>query len=297
MNELNLRETKHPNKAAQKEFAALVGIDEQKNILLQHLHLFFDPQRYELWRKKHHREGLPAFDHQFHSSPMFLLSGEVGCGKTALAQSIATPLSELVNKPIFTLETPSNIRGSGRVGELSNRITETFSMAQRKVSDKHPGILIIDEADDLATSRAQNQAHHEDRAGLNVLIKQIDLLKTDKHNLAVILITNRAAVLDPAVLRRAEIQLAFERPHADQYRSVFSALLQGTKHSKSDLNSLVSHAEKKKPRYTYSDLVNRVGKTAFREAVFGDTAFGPEILETVLARTEPTPLLTEESLL
>ncbi len=291
MSELSLREVRHPSRDAEELYNSLLGIDSQKTALLQHLQLFFQPAVYEDWKKRHHPSESPIFGKGFSASPLFLLSGEVGCGKTALAQSIATPLSVRVDKPILVLETPSNIRGTGRVGELSSRITEAFGIAQRKVSSKTPGILIIDEADDLATSRGQNQAHHEDRAGLNVLIKQLDLLKADKHTLAVILITNRASVLDPAVLRRAEIQLTFERPDEPQYAPIFAHMLQHTKHTKIDIEKLVATAKRKKTRYSYSDLIQRVGKTAFQEAVFGDVPFGPGILEVVLARTEPTPLL------
>jgi len=74
------------------------------------------------------------------------------------------------------------------------------------------GILVLDEADDLATRRGQMQAHHEDRAGVNVLIKQIDQLSKAKAPITVIIITNRADVLDPAVVRRAALRLDFHRP-------------------------------------------------------------------------------------
>lgn len=297
MSELSLREVIHPNRELEELYKSLIGIDAQKETLLQHLQLFFQPALFEDWKRKHHKDDLPAFANGFHASPLFLFSGEVGCGKSALAQSVGTPLHHKIHKKILVMETPSNIRGTGKVGELSNRITETFGMAKQKVNAGNPGILIIDEADDLATSRGQNQAHHEDRAGLNVLIKQIDLLKAEKRSLAVILITNRASVLDPAVLRRAEVQLTFDRPKLADYSGIFSQLLAGTKHSKHDLENLVEVAKARPIRYSYSDLFLRVGKTAFQEAVFGDKAYGPAVLEAVLRRTDPTPLLTEARLI
>ena len=58
--------------------------------------------------------------------PLIILSGEVGCGKTELANSIASPLAKKLDIIIKTYETPSNIRGSGRVGEISSRITGNF---------------------------------------------------------------------------------------------------------------------------------------------------------------------------
>jgi hypothetical protein len=49
-------------------------------------------------------------------------------------------------------------------------------MAKARAAAVGRAILVIDEADDLATGRGQTQAHHEDRAGVNVLIKQINQL-------------------------------------------------------------------------------------------------------------------------
>ena len=52
--------------------------------------------------------------------------------------------------------------------------------------------------------------HNEDRAGVNVLIKQINQLAANPVPIALIMITNRADALDPAVLRRAALRLTFQ---------------------------------------------------------------------------------------
>jgi DNA replication protein DnaC len=132
---LTLYEYKHPNKDALKAYNSLVAIDYQKTELLKMLSFMFDPSIVERWRKKHHTKHLMLFDHIDTSSPLIILSGEVGCGKTALAQSIATPLAEKLEKTVRVYETPSNIRGSGLVGEISNRITEAFTSAKAKIKD------------------------------------------------------------------------------------------------------------------------------------------------------------------
>ncbi|WP_407659929.1 AAA family ATPase [Hyalangium gracile] len=124
---------------------------------------------------------------------------------------------------MVVLETPSDIRGTGMVGELSARITDAFSQAKAKVR-KDYGLLVITEADDLALSRAELQAHHEDRAGLNVLIKQLDLLQREEHRLGGVMITNRIGALDPAVRRRAALVLEFSRPGATERRAIFEQL-------------------------------------------------------------------------
>ena len=141
---------------------------------------------------------------------------------------MATPVARAIDHRIVCLETPSDIRGGGLVGELSANITDAFAQARAKAEQIGRGILVLDEADDLATRRSQMQAHHEDRAGVNVLIKQIDQLAKAKAPIAVIMITNRADVLDPAVVRRAALRLEFHRPDETARAAIFGRILEGT---------------------------------------------------------------------
>ena len=263
MSELHLHESKHPNKDARATFDGLVGLDSQKEQLVEELTLLLDASRIERWRKKHHAKGLPILDTLAKGAPLVMLSGEVGCGKTALATSVATPIAEKLDAQVACLETPSNVRGTGLVGDLSNRVTTVFSMAKAKVSGAtRYGVLVIDEADDLTTSRAQLQAHHEDRAGLNVLVKQIDMLARATPGLAVILITNRVAVLDPAIRRRVALHLTFERPARDARRALFTSLLRGTNATERDLDELARKSERKDIPFSSSDIVHRVARIA-----------------------------------
>jgi SpoVK/Ycf46/Vps4 family AAA+-type ATPase len=289
---LQLIESKHPNSDAAAVYDALVGINALKQTLMDELILILDRNRLNSWLKQHHPRGLPMLNSGSHKAPLILLSGEVGCGKTALASSVATPVAREIDSRILVVETPSDIRGSGHVGELSLRITEAFSQASRKAASIGRGLLIIDEADDLATQRSQMQAHHEDRAGVNVLIKQIDQLAQDKTPMAVIIITNRADVLDPAVVRRAVLTLHFERPNKDGRRAVFQWMLEGTMFSETELQELVSLSEREIP-YTFSDLTNRIGRVALRRAWKSNHAYGPSILKDVIAEIEPSPLIEQ----
>jgi SpoVK/Ycf46/Vps4 family AAA+-type ATPase len=265
-------------------------MDVVKQTLVDELALILDGSRLNAWLKRHHPRGLSVLSGVSRKSHLILLSGEVGCGKTALASCVATPVAKEINCRVLALETPSDIRGGGHVGELSLRITDAFSQASRKTGAIGRGILIIDEADDLATRRSQMQAHHEDRAGVNVLIKQIDQIALDATPIAVILITNRADVLDPAVIRRASLTLRFERPNKDSRRALFQRMLDGTKFSDGDLQELVSVSERAIP-YTFSDLTNRVGRVALRHAWKADRAFSAAVLKEVIAAIEPSPLI------
>lgn len=288
MSEIQLLEAAHPSKGAASRFESLVGIDTIKESLVDELTLILDKTRLQNWLGEHHPNGLAFVDKAPPRAPLILLSGEVGCGKTALANCVATPVARAIDQRILSMETPSDIRGSGHVGEVSLRITAAFSQAKVKAAELGRGILIIDEADDLATSRSQMQAHHEDRAGVNVLIKQIDQLATHGIPMAVILITNRADALDPAVMRRVALPLKFERPGGTAREAVFRRILDGSTFTTGDIDELVSLTERDTP-YTFSDLTDRVARIALRQSWKENRPFGPAMLKSVLSEVEPSP--------
>ncbi|WP_452224421.1 AAA family ATPase [Lacinutrix chionoecetis] len=288
---VNLYNIEHPNKIAEKQYAELIGIDENKSNLLSSLSLLLDNDKIKDWQTKHHKKEISIVNQIYSGTPLVILSGDVGCGKTALAQSIATPLSIKLDKKITVFETPSNIRGSGLVGEISNRITEAFEQAKRKLGKTDLGVLIIDEADDIATSRSQNQAHHEDRAGLNVLIKQIDLIRKENVNLAVILITNRLEALDPAVRRRTSLNLIFERPSGEKINEVVEYIFKDIDYDKPLFEDIINYIQAQEIPYSFSDLIHRVAKQAIYKAIEIDTPFTIEIFKTTLETTKPSPLI------
>jgi SpoVK/Ycf46/Vps4 family AAA+-type ATPase len=288
---LQLSETIHPDRTARARFDALVGIGAHKQRLIDGLVILMAHKRLETWIHRHHPKGLPLAEAIRGASPLVLLAGEVGCGKTELATTVATPLAEALKEKVLVLETPSNIRGTGMVGELSARVTEAFTQARAKVG-KGAGLLIIDEADDLGLSRAERQAHHEDRAGLNVLIKQVDLLAREKTRLAVLMITNRARSMDPALLRRAALTLEFTRPGPVERLHLFERLLEGSSYEASDVELLVKRSERSVP-FSFSDLTQRVARTALLESWRKDEPFGPESLLVALESVEPSPLMSD----
>ncbi|MVM42102.1 AAA family ATPase [Spirosoma sp. HMF3257] len=289
--EVKLQEHKHPNQAAESVFDDLIAIDKQKDTLLNTLELFFDKDKIERWQKKHHPQGLDFFQNLTGGTPLIILSGDVGCGKTALAQSIGSPLAKRIDKRILVFETPSNIRGAGRVGEISNRITDAFEQVKSKVKSGQMGILIIDEADDLATDRDQNQAHHEDRAGLNVLIKQIDLIARENVDLAVILITNRLKVLDPAVIRRATQIIEFNRPDSNDRKLVFERIFKGSTLSEKDYSDLVEASTHPDTPYSFSDLIQKAGKQSLYYAIQNNQPFGKDVYMAMIKNVKPSPII------
>lgn len=292
MNTIQLHQTKHPARGFQEKYDRLVGLEAQKAALLNYLLRVFEPERLSAWLKEHHAKGLPLADRLRDRAPFVILGGEVGCGKTELARAIGTVLANSLDKQIVTVETPSDIRGGGLVGQLSERITAAFNEARVQVG-KHRGLLVLDEGDDLGTSRAQSQAHHEDRAGLNVLIKEIDRLSRDDAKIAVILITNRVQALDPALIRRAQV-IRFVRPDAAARRVLFEQMLKGVACGPADLDALVDVTDRQPP-FSYSDLVERGAEAAVSTAFAANEPFSAAALRDALVQLEPSPLIEERA--
>jgi AAA+ superfamily predicted ATPase len=293
---LKLLQYRHPDKLSGKKFDSLVGIDGHKEDLLSVLQSILDGKGLSSWIKKHHSGGLPYIEGVLTGDSLIILSGDVGCGKTELAHSIGTPLSKAMGgETIILFETPSDIRGGGHVGEVSLRITAAFDFAKNSLKKGEYGILLIDEGDDLATSREQTQAHHEDRSGVNVLIKEIDKVQREKINLAVILITNRPDALDAAVLRRASLHLEFQRPNETILMALVKRVFDVLEFEEEAFKEIIVACNKNKTKYTYSDITKRIAKQSIISAWKLDTPLTKEIILGIIRKTKPSPGITNKA--
>jgi SpoVK/Ycf46/Vps4 family AAA+-type ATPase len=162
-------------------------------------------------------------------------------------------------------------RGSGIVGEMTRLISEAFEIVKEQAQkgyrkNKKPSsavILLIDEADALAQSREISQMHHEDRAGVNSLIRGIDTLANSSLPAIVLMCTNRLDSIDPAIRRRAVEIFEFNRPNDEQRKSILLKNLSDIGFSEEQVNEIVKNTGPNKENkieygYTYSDLVQRL---------------------------------------
>jgi len=289
-----MHETKLPNPASKKVWDELVGLDERKALLLDTLELLLEPGRLIEWRQRHHRDRLKLAAFVERTWPLIILKGDVGCGKSAIASSVGDPLARRFDSSVVLVQAPTSIRGSGLVGQMSAKISETFRSAIAKVPKRGHVLLVLDEGDDVGTSREQLQAHHEDRAGVNALIKELDLLAAENSRVAVLMITNRGGALDPALMRRAALTIDFERPRGPALRAFWVSLLDGVCLDRSDLDKILRQSEKDPP-YTFSDLVHRVGRAAVLRA-FRETrpVCAADVLRA-LRDVEPTPPFRDDT--
>ena len=287
-----------PNVEADREFKKLVGLDHLKTVLLKEARLVLVPELLERWSIEKHGHVLPCVE-QFHRRPpLMVFSGDVGTGKTTLADSLGDPIARVEGIGVTLLRLSLITRGEGAVGQMTHLISQAFDevteLARKgSKSNGKPAsavVFVIDEADALAESRATEQMHHEDRAGVNALIRGIDRLARERLPVLVILCTNRSKSLDPAVLRRAAVHYEFKRPSAEQrvalFRSAFNDIFDDDQYR--ELAWLTGPDGKGRDYgYSFSDITQRLIPNILLEA-FPDRPASFGLASSVLGRTEPT---------
>ncbi|KAH8336595.1 hypothetical protein KR074_011546 [Drosophila pseudoananassae] len=167
-----------------------------------------------------------------------LLFGPPGCGKTMLAKAVAHHT------------TASFIRVVGSefvqkyLGEGPRMVRDLFRLAKQNA----PSVIFIDEIDAIATKRfdAQTGADREVQRILLELLNQMDGFD-ETTNIKVIMATNRADTLDPALLRpgRLDRKIEFPLPDRRQKRLVFSTITSKMNLSEDvDLEDIVARPDK-----------------------------------------------------
>jgi hypothetical protein len=217
-----------PDPDAQKRYAELVGLDATKERLEKESEVLLRPDLLEAWSKEHHGGRIGALDDLLTRPPLFIFEGDVGTGKTELSMSFGDPLARAIKGEVQLFSLSLRARGQGHVGEMTTLIADavkTFLTQCPKLPahGKKPvgaAILLIDEADAIAQSREAAQMHHEDRAGVNALIRGIDDIGRGKLAGLIVLCTNRVSQLDPAIRRRsASRRLLFSAVRVPRLRS------------------------------------------------------------------------------
>ena len=233
------------------------------------------PEQVEAWSKEHHGKLLQLWQLYQNRVPLILFEGDVGTGKTALAETVGDALARRIpgKKKVHLLKLNTQVRGTGLVGEMSDLIAQAFTQAEARTRALRgaPVLLLIDEADALAASRDTQQMHHEDKAGLNTVLQRLDNLRITKLPIAVLFITNRPEALDPAIRRRAALDLHFERPTDEIREKIITSAVPEIPISATQLAELVKLTGSTSSKnhgigFTASDITDRLLPSALRTA-------------------------------
>lgn len=257
-----------PDERARERYERLVGLDVVKQRLTKEAQILLDPGLLERWSEEHHGGTVAATEAFDDRIPLFVFAGDVGTGKTVLAETFGDALARAAKIDVLLMRLSLSARGSGAVGEMTRLISDAFDRVEQEISTPAKGnppttaaVLLIDEADALAQSREASQMHHEDRAGVNALIRRIDRVSADGRPVITVLCTNRYGALDPAIDRRAAAVFRFDRPTEEQRRFVLKAAFGGAGFTDKEIETLAEITGPQNGRsygVTYSDLTTRL---------------------------------------
>lgn len=149
-----------------------------------------------------------------------ILVGPPGTGKTLLARAVAGE----AQVPFFTISGSEFVEMFVGVG--ASRVRDLFKRAKEKA----PCIVFIDEIDAIGRSRSRNAiftgANDERESTLNQLLTEMDGFGTNT-GVIVLAATNRADMLDPALLRpgRFDRHIYLELPNLKEREAIFNVHL------------------------------------------------------------------------
>jgi AAA+ superfamily predicted ATPase len=292
----------YPDPDAQKRYIGLVGLDAMKERLEKEAEAMLRPDLLETWSKEKHGLHIVALDTLLDRAPLFIFAGDVGTGKTELATNFGDRLARATNIDVELYNMSLRARGSGLVGEMTTLISDAVRIFRTKCP-RLPGhgkkptaaaILLIDEADALAQSREMAQMHHEDRAGVNALIRGLDDIAKSRLAGLVIMSTNRLEAIDPAIRRRAAATFEFKRPDKELRKKLVSVKLAGTGLGENEFAEIAEAMGETKGReygYTCSDITQRFVPTLVL-AAYPDQKITKNLALRVVDELPPSPPFT-----
>ena len=182
-----------------------------------------------------------------------LLVGSPGTGKTLLAKAVAGE----AKVPFFSLSGSDFVEMFVGVG--ASRVRDLFKQAK----EKSPAIIFIDEIDAIGRARGRGNmtgSNDERENTLNQLLTEMDGFGTNT-NVIVVAATNRADVLDKALMRagRFDRQIFVDLPDLNERREIFKVHLKPIKKTRGlDVEFLA----KQTPGFSGADIANVCNEAA-----------------------------------
>ncbi len=182
-----------------------------------------------------------------------LLVGPPGTGKTLLAKAVAGE----AKVPFFSLSGSDFVEMFVGVG--ASRVRDLFKQAK----DKSPSIIFIDEIDAIGRARGKNNftgSNDERENTLNQLLTEMDGFGSNT-NVIVLAATNRADVLDKALMRagRFDRLIYVDLPDIRERKEIFEVHLRPIKTAETlDLDFL----SRQTPGFSGADIANVCNEAA-----------------------------------
>lgn len=197
-----------------------------------------NPGRYldELVLELHIRKTLDRLMEEFRSweilesnglkpTQRILFCGPSGCGKTATAEAIASELG----LPLLYVRFDSVV--SSLLGETATNLRKVFDYAQRG-----QWVMFFDEFDAIGRSRDDPTEHGEIKRVVNSFLQILDNFQGRS---LVVAATNFERAIDPAVWRRFDDIVRFEKPTIDQLKLLVKKRLQPLQFDTTQISKLI----------------------------------------------------------
>ncbi|MEF9974821.1 MAG: ATP-dependent zinc metalloprotease FtsH [Clostridia bacterium] len=246
-------------------FRDVAGADEEKEELREIVEFLKNPKRFT--------------DVGARIPKGVLLIGPPGTGKTLLARAV----SGEAGVPFFTISGSDFVEMFVGVG--ASRVRDLFEQAKKAL----PAIVFIDEIDAVGRQRGAGMGggHDEREQTLNQLLVEMDGFQ---HNEGVIVMaaTNRADILDPALLRpgRFDRQIFVGYPDVKGREEILKVHARG-KPLGPDVKLDV--LAKRTPYFTGADLENVLNEGAILTARAGNAQITMPILEEAVTKVSAGP--------
>jgi cell division protease FtsH len=182
-----------------------------------------------------------------------LLVGLPGTGKTLLAKAVAGE----AGVPFFSLSGSDFVEMFVGVG--ASRVRDLFKQA----AQKSPSIIFIDEIDAIGRARGKSNmtgGNDERENTLNQLLTEMDGFGTDV-NVIVLAATNRADVLDKALMRagRFDRQIYVDLPDINERQAIFEVHIKPLKLGD---NVNIESLAQQTPGFSGADIANMCNEAA-----------------------------------
>lgn len=177
-----------------------------------------------------HEELFQKFQH---ATPKgFLLYGPPGCGKTLIGKATAYNLTKQLREKTGDemKEYFMHVKGpeilNMWVGESERMVREIFSTAREKRREGFLPFLFIDEAESILGTRRASRYSNILSTLVPMFCSEMDGIDS-LHDVVIILASNRADLIDPAILRpgRIDRKIKVNRPNKEGAREIYRIYL------------------------------------------------------------------------
>lgn len=224
------------------KFDDVAGIEEAKEETKEIMDYLKDPIKFKLLGAKIPKGAM--------------LVGPPGTGKTMLAKAIAGEAAV----PFFAISGSDFVEMFVGVG--ASRVRDMFENARKHA----PCLIFIDEIDAVGRSRFSGigGGHDEREQTLNAMLVEMDGLET-QEGVIVLAATNRADVLDPALIRpgRFDRQIVLDLPDIKGRKQILDV---HSKNIKTDSTVNLDVIARGTPGFSGADLANLINEAALLAA-------------------------------